>query len=205
MEFKLIHMVILSFKFMAIIENLALFDLRMIKMNRTVVRSKWVFNTCNSKTKWGDLILPNIIFSIHGVLPSISSDEVIIPSNGQIWIKKPSQMQLHIRFDTWKFLPCVNYFSKTFIHSIIICWVPVRHRVMHWEYKSKLKENEKWLVPYWLSEWQRIEKKTRKEVRQQLKLLSSGIHAMIEVNGRGNENLGSDSIQQWWMGLGKTF
>lgn len=205
MEFKLIHMVILWFKFMAIIENLALFDLRMIKMNRTVVRSKWVFNTCNSKTKWGDLILPNIIFSIHGVLPSISSDEVIIPSNGQIWIKKPSQMQLHISFDTWKFLPCVNYFSKTFIHSVIICWVPIRHRVMHWEYKSKLKENEKWLVPYWLFEWQRIEKKTRKEVRQQLKLLSSGIHAMIEVNGRGNENLGSDSIQQWWMGLGKTF
>lgn len=205
MEFKLIHMVILSFKFMAIIENLALFDLRMIKMNRTVVRSKWVFNTRNSKTKWGDLILPNIIFSIHGVLPSISSDEVIIPSNGQIWIKKPSQMQLHISFDTWKFLPCVNYFSKTFIHSVIICWVPIRHRVMHWEYKSKLKENEKWLVPYWLFEWQRIEKKTRKEVRQQLKLLSSGIHAMIEVNGRGNENLGSDSIQQWWMGLGKTF
>ena len=205
MEFKLIHMVILSFKFMAIIENLALFDLRMIKMNRTVVRSKWVFNTRNSKTKWGDLILPNIIFSIHGVLPSISSDEVIIPSNGQIWIKKPSQMQLHISFDTWKFLPCVNYFSKTFIHSVIICWVPIRHRVMHWEYKSKLKENEKWLVPYWLFEWQRIEKKTRKEVRQQLKLLSSGIHAMIEVNGRGNENLWSDSIQQWWMGLGKTF
>lgn len=205
MEFKLIHMVILWFKFMAIIENLALFDLRMIKMNRTVVRSKWVFNTRNSKTKWGDLILPNIIFSIHGVLPSISSDEVIIPSNGQIWIKKPSQMQLHISFDTWKFLPCVNYFSKTFIHSVIICWVPIRHRVMHWEYKSKLKENEKWLVPYWLFEWQRIEKKTRKEVRQQLKLLSSGIHAMIEVNGRGNENLGSDSIQQWWMGLGKTF
>lgn len=205
MEFKLIHMVILWFKFMAIIENLALFDLRMIKMNRTVVRSKWVFNTRNSKTKWGDLILPNIIFSIHGVLPSISSDEVIIPSNGQIWIKKPSQMQLHISFDTWKFLPCVNYFSKTFIHSVIICWVPIRHRVMHWEYKSKLKENEKWLVPHWLFEWQRIEKKTRKEVRQQLKLLSSGIHAMIEVNGRGNENLGSDSIQQWWMGLGKTF
>ena len=129
MEFKLIHMVILSFKFMAIIENLALFDLRIIKMNRTMVISKWVFNTCNSKTKWGDLILPNIIFSIHGVLPSISSDEVIIPSNGQIWIKKPSQMQLHISFDTWKFLPCVNYFSKTFVHSIIICWVPIRHCV----------------------------------------------------------------------------
>ena len=77
-------MVILSFKFMAIIENLAFFDLRIIKMNRTVVRSKWVFNTCNSKTKWSNLILPNIIFSIHGVLPSISSDGVIITSNRQI-------------------------------------------------------------------------------------------------------------------------
>lgn len=153
-------MVILSFKFMAIIENLAFFDLRIIKMNRTVVRSKWVFNTCNSKTKWSNLKLPNIIFSIHGVLPSISSDEVIIPSNRQIWIKKPSQMQLRISFDTWKFLPYVNYFSKTFIHSIIICWVPIRHCVRHWEYKSELKENGKWLVPYWLFEWQRIEKKT---------------------------------------------
>ena len=151
MDFKPIHTVILSFTFMAIIENLALFDLRIIKMNRTVVRSKWVFNTCNSKTKWGNLILTNIIFSIHGVLPSISSDKVIIPSNGQIWIKKPShthkkkpsQMQLHISFDTWKFLPYANYFSKAFIHSIIICWVPIRPCVMHWEYKSKLKESKK--------------------------------------------------------------
>lgn len=84
MEFKPTHTVILSFTSMAIIENLALFDLRIIKVNRTMVRSKWVFNTCNSKTKWSNLILTNIIFSIHGVLPSISSDEVIIPSNGQI-------------------------------------------------------------------------------------------------------------------------
>lgn len=90
MEFKPTHTVILSFTSMAIIENLALFDLRIIKVNRTMVRSKWVFNTCNSKTKWSNLILTNIIFSIHGVRPSISLDEVIIPSNGQIWIKKPS-------------------------------------------------------------------------------------------------------------------
>lgn len=84
MEFKPLHMVILSFKFMTVIENLTLFDLRIIKMNRAMVRSKWVFSTCNTKTKWGNLILPNIIFNIHGALPSIFSDEVIILSKGQI-------------------------------------------------------------------------------------------------------------------------
>lgn len=71
-------MVILSFKFIAVIENLTLFDLRIIKMNRAIVRLKWVFNT---KTKWGNLILPNIISNIH--VPSIPSDKVIIPFKGQ--------------------------------------------------------------------------------------------------------------------------
>lgn len=83
MKFKPIHMVIPSFKFIAVIENLTLFDLRIIKMNRAMVRLKWVFNTCNTKTKWGDLIQPNIIFNIHGILPSISSDKVIILFKGQ--------------------------------------------------------------------------------------------------------------------------
>lgn len=76
MEFKPIHMVIPSFKFMSLIENITLSDLRIIKMNRALVRSKWIFNTCNTKTKWGNLVLPNIIFNIHGMRPSISSDEV---------------------------------------------------------------------------------------------------------------------------------
>ena len=49
MEFKPIHTVILSFTFMAIIENLALFDLRIIKMNRTVVRSNWFSTHATAK------------------------------------------------------------------------------------------------------------------------------------------------------------
>lgn len=51
MEFKPIHMVILSFMFMAVIGYLTLFDLRIIKMNKATVGSKWVFITCNTKTK----------------------------------------------------------------------------------------------------------------------------------------------------------
>lgn len=64
-------MVIPSFKFIAIIENLTLFDLRIIKMNRAMVRLKWVFNACNTKTKWDNLVLPRIISNIH--VPSIFS------------------------------------------------------------------------------------------------------------------------------------
>lgn len=71
MELKPIHMVIPSFTFMTIIGYLTLFDLRIIKMNRATVRSKWVFITCNTKTKWGNLILPNVIFNMHGVLPQM--------------------------------------------------------------------------------------------------------------------------------------
>lgn len=36
---------------------------------------------------------------------------------------------------------------------------------MHWGVQKQIKENEKWLVPYWLFGG-KGEKKTRKEVRQ---------------------------------------
>lgn len=76
MEFKFIYMVILLFKFMFLIENIILFDLRIIKMNRVLVRLKWIFNICNIKIKWGNLVLFNIIFNIYGMRFLIFLDEV---------------------------------------------------------------------------------------------------------------------------------
>lgn len=78
MKFKPIQMVISSLEFIVVIANFTLCDLRIIKMNRAMVESKWGFKTRNTETKWDNLILPNIIVNIHGILPSISSDIVII-------------------------------------------------------------------------------------------------------------------------------
>lgn len=117
MKFKPIQMVISSLEFIVVIENFTLCDLRIIKMNRAMVESKWGFKTCNPETKWNNLILPNITLNIRGILPSVSSDIVIILCKEQTWTKNLSQMLWQTNFNSWRFLPYVHFQRPALICS----------------------------------------------------------------------------------------